>query len=98
MTGRQRALADKLPVPPVALADPFYIDDTPERILQLMDGDEREGALRDDEPNRKGIQTTGILPSRGDQWIAVFATGPREGEEKAEEVYKDRTRDGLAGS
>jgi transposase len=67
-----------------------YNDDTHMRVLELMDAKARGQALREDDPERRGIFTTGIVSSVEGHSLALFFTGPRHAGENLREVLLRR--------
>jgi transposase len=70
----------------------LYNDDTQMRVLELMDEKARGQALRADDPQRRGIFTTGIVSVGDGQSIALFFTGPRHAGENLREVLLRRAQ------
>lgn len=77
-----------------AQGEQFHNDDTPARILEMMDETTRQAALHEDDPDRKGLHTTGMLCLSEGHWIALFSTGPRHAGENLQQVL-DRRQEGL---
>jgi hypothetical protein len=69
-----------------------YNDDTHMRVLELMDEKSRGQALRDDDPQRRGIFTTGIVSVGEGHSLALFFTGPRHAGENLREVLLRRAQ------
>jgi transposase len=67
-----------------------YNDDTGMRVLELMDEKRRGQALREDDPDRRGIFTTGIVSVADGHSLALFFTGPRHAGENLREVLLRR--------
>jgi len=73
-----------------AQGDVVYNDDTTGRILELMEEKTRHQALRDDDPDRRGIFTSCILSTGNGHSIALYFTGPRHAGENLREVLLRR--------
>jgi len=69
-----------------------YNDDTRMRVLELMDEKSRGQALREDDPERRGIFTTGIVSTAEGHSLALFFTGPRHAGENLREVLLRRAQ------
>ena len=69
-----------------------YNDDTQMRVLELMDEKARGQALREDDPQRRGIFTTGIVSTAEGHSVALFFTGPRHAGENLREVLLRRVQ------
>ncbi len=72
-----------------AQGDVLYNDDTPMKILELM-------KINDDPENekeRKGMQTTGILSVTGDRKMASFFTGRKHSGENFADLMSKRSSD-----
>jgi transposase len=76
-----------------AQGDVVHNDDTPNRILELMNPKTREQALRDDDPDRSGIFTTGIVSVGNGHSISLFLTGPRHAGENLRDVLVKRAKE-----
>jgi transposase len=70
----------------------LYNDDTRMRVLELMDEKSRGQALREDDPQRRGIFTTGIVSVADGYSLALFFTGPRHAGENLREVLLRRAK------
>jgi len=70
-----------------------YNDDTHMRVLELMDEKARGQALRADDPERRGVFTTGIVSTAEGHSLALFFTGPRHAGENLREVLLRRTKE-----
>ena len=70
----------------------LYNDDTRMRVLELMDEKSHGQALREDDPQRRGIFTTGIVSTADGHSLALFFTGPRHAGENLREVLLRRAR------
>jgi len=70
----------------------LYNDDTRMRVLELMDEKSRGQALREDDPQRRGIFTTGIVSVAEGHSLALFFTGPRHAGENLREVLLRRAK------
>ena len=75
-----------------AQGDIVHNDDTTARILELMDARSRGQALRDDDPDRRGIFTTAIVCVAAGHSLALFFTGPRHAGENLREVLLRRAQ------
>jgi len=76
-----------------AQGDLVHNDDTPMRVLELMNEETKQQALRDDEPDRRGIFTSSILSIGKGHSIALFFTGPRHAGENLREVLARRAEE-----
>ena len=65
-----------------AQGDVVYNDDTPMKVLELM---------KEENPARKGIFTTGILSTLENHQIALFLTGRPHAGENLEDLLRQRT-------
>jgi hypothetical protein len=76
-----------------AQGDVVYNDDTPMRILALMNATQRaipEDAGTDDPPQRTGMFTSGIVSTRAGRPIALFFTGRQHAGENLRDVLQRR--------
>jgi flagellar biosynthesis/type III secretory pathway chaperone len=73
-----------------AQGDVLHNDDTGMRVLELSDDKTRAQSLRDDEPDRRGIFTSGIVSVAKGHSIALFFTGPRHAGENLKELLTRR--------
>jgi len=74
-----------------AQGDLVHNDDTPMRVLSLMEKTKKQEPLRDDAPERTGVFTTGILSrAAGRPAIALFFTGPHHAGENLREILSQR--------
>ena len=71
-----------------AQGDVVYNDDTNMNILALMQNNDRQ-----DQPERKGIFTTGIVSTANDQKIALFYTGRKHAGENLADLLQQRQSD-----
>jgi transposase len=76
-----------------AQGDLMHNDDTPMRVVELMNEKTRQQALRDDEPDRRGIFTSNILSIGNGHSIALFFTGPRHAGENLRQVLARRAQE-----
>jgi hypothetical protein len=76
-----------------AQGEVVHNDDTPMRILELMDEKTRRQALREEEPDRCGIFTTNILSISQGHSIALFFTGPQHAGENLRDVLARRAEE-----
>lgn len=73
-----------------AQGDVLHNDDTGMRVLELSGEKSRSQSLRDDEPDRRGIFTSGIVSVAQGHSIALFFTGPRHAGENLKELLTRR--------
>jgi transposase len=74
-----------------AQGDLVHNDDTSMRVLALMDRIKKQEPLLEDDPDRRGIFTTGILSlAAGRPTIALFFTGPHHSGENLRAVLAKR--------
>jgi len=71
-----------------AQGDVIYNDDTTMKILALMQNNKAQ-----DQPERKGIFTTGIVSTVNDQKIALFYTGRKHAGENLADLLQHRQSD-----
>mgnify|MGYP002062670364 FL=1 len=71
-----------------AQGDVVYNDDTTMKILALMQNNDRQ-----DQSERKGIFTTGIVSTLNDQKIALFYTGRKHAGENMADLLQQRQSD-----
>jgi hypothetical protein len=71
-----------------AQGDVIYNDDTTMKILALMQNNKAQ-----DQPERKGIFTTGIVSTVNDQKIALFYTGRKHAGENLADLLQQRHSD-----
>ena len=71
-----------------AQGDVVYNDDTTMKILALMQNNDRQ-----DQSERKGIFTTGIVSTLNDQKIALFYTGRKHAGENLADLLQQRQSD-----
>jgi transposase len=71
-----------------AQGDVVYNDDTTMKILALMQNNDRQ-----DQSERKGIFTTGIVSTANDQKIALFYTGRKHAGENLADLLQQRQSD-----
>ena len=71
-----------------AQGDVIYNDDTTMKILALMQNNDRQ-----DQSERKGIFTTGIVSTLNDQKIALFYTGRKHAAENMADLLQQRQSD-----
>jgi hypothetical protein len=76
-----------------AQGDLMHNDDTPMRVVELMNEKTRQQALREDEPDRRGIFTSNILSIGNGHSIALFFTGPRHAGENLRQVLARRAEE-----
>jgi transposase len=69
-----------------AQGDIFHNDDTPAKILSMLRNNEQD----EDEPNRKGLFTTGLISVSGNKKIALFFTGRKHAGENLEDLLRKR--------
>ena len=72
----------------------FYHDDTPMKVLSLMEENASQAAQDPDSKERTGIFTTGILAEVGEHRIALFFTGRKHAGENLQAVL-DKRQEGL---
>jgi transposase len=76
-----------------AQGDLVHNDDTPMRILELMNEKTRRHALSDADPDRRGIFTSNILSISEGHSIALFFTGTRHAGENLRAVLARRAKE-----
>lgn len=76
-----------------AQGDVVHNDDTPMRVLELMDEDTRSQALAENDPDRCGIFTSSIVSVAEGHSIALFFTGTRHAGENLREVLSQRAQE-----
>lgn len=88
--GGPRAVRDHL-LWLAAQGDLIHNDDTPMRVLDLMGKIKNGQPLMEDDPERRGIFTTGILSlAQGRPTIALFFTGPQHSGENLRDLLAKR--------
>ena len=73
-----------------AQGDVVHNDDTPMRVLELMDEKTRSQALNEGDPDRRGIFTSSIVSIGNGHSMALFFTGTRHAGENLREVLAQR--------
>jgi hypothetical protein len=74
-----------------AQGEVVHNDDTTMRVLSLMEKTKKQQPLREDDPDRTGVFTTGILSrAEGRPTIALFFTGPHHAGENLRKVLSQR--------
>ncbi len=74
-----------------AQGDLVHNDDTTMRVLSLMEKTKKQQPLREDDPQRSGVFTTGILSrAKGCPTIALFFTGPHHAGENLRTLLAKR--------
>lgn len=77
-----------------AQGDVVHNDDTTMRVLSLMEKTKKQEPLREDDPERTGVFTTGILSrAAGRPTIALFFTGPHHAGENLRQVLEQRAQE-----
>jgi transposase len=73
-----------------AQGEVFHNDDTPMKILELMQNRRSRDGPSEDPCGRKGVFTSGVVSRRKEQTIALFFTGNRHAGENLESVLARR--------
>jgi transposase len=76
-----------------AQGEVVHNDDTPMRVLELMNEETRAAVVQESDPDRRGIFTSGIVSIGNGHSIALFFTGTRHAGENLREVLTQRAEE-----